>query len=417
MSKPRIVIRAFTCRRDVAGAALLAKLLEHQGCEVLIAGVRDFERTIRQWKPEVVVVNTPGLSSFVKSINPEIKTAFLEGEGFLPDDVAHAVTFSNNPEMFRSNDLILLWGTTVLNEIKRALPNEDLSQLYVVGNSAFDLIRYRRSSPKDVKEVKSIGVIMRYPNINDRDGVSTIRRLPNPGNLERVIVQCQSFVGIMESIQALLKNTDFNITIRPHPLEQLECYQQCKDYWFGKENSDRVTIDTSISFSAWAAQQYVILSPTSTSLLEAYLLKVPVVNIDALSNTDEFNKNHTTVGEEWQAAGLAPKNIEQLVDLVKNGQPKVVRNEKIEQQLIEYCDYGNELSACLQASRHISKLAKGTAKAAGFRMPTWLVDAIDEVSFRRACRRNVLHPNMNYRRGYHKLQPDLDEIVQSILQN
>lgn len=417
MSKPRIVIRAFTCRRDVASAALLAKLLEHHGCEVLVVSVRDFERTLRYWKPEVAVVNTPGLSRFVKSVNPEIKTTFLEGEGFLPDETSHAETFLHDPELFRMIDLLLLWGETVSGEIKRALPSENLSKVHVVGNPAFDLIRYRSKTPVDVSEVKSIGVIMRYHNINDRDGVPMIRRLLNPGNLERVIIQCQSFVGIMKSIQALLEHTDYNITIRPHPLEQLESYQQYKDNWFGKEHSDRVKIDTSISFPAWAAQQYLILSPTSTSLLEAYLLKVPVVNIDALSKTDEFNKSHTTVGEEWQAAGFSPKNVEQLVDLVKNDRPKVVRNEKIEQQLIEYCNYDKERSACFEAALHISTLAKGTAKPSGFRMPTSMVDVIDEVSFRNACRHNALHPNMNFRRGYHKLPRDIDVIAQNILRN
>ncbi len=55
MSRYRIVIRAFTLRRDIAAALLLARLLERAGCHVIVASSRDFLRTIRYWSPAAVL--------------------------------------------------------------------------------------------------------------------------------------------------------------------------------------------------------------------------------------------------------------------------------------------------------------------------------------------------------------------------
>lgn len=414
--KPRIVIRAFTRRRDLASAALLSRLLEHQGCDVLITCGRDFERTIRQWKPEVVVVNTIGMSRRVKEMNPEIKTVFLDGEGFLPDEYAHSISFSNDRPMYRAIDLLLLWGETVKGEITTALQNEDTSKIHVVGNPQFDLITYLPDEIKNYKNKKSVGAVMRYPTINWHDGIPPIRTLPNPGNLERVVVQCQSFVGVIDSIRALLEETDFTVSIRPHPLEQVESYRLHKANWFGAKNAKRVDIDDSVSFSDWAVKQKALITPTSTSLLEAYLLKVPVINIDALCNTDEYNKNYAKVAQEWQgAAGLTPDTIEELVEMLNSDIPEVERNDDIERQLEKYCSTDANGSAALTASKYIIELSQKPSKSSGARMPTWLVDVIDDLSFRRACLRNPLHPNMHYRRGFHDLPENLEAIVENII--
>jgi hypothetical protein len=42
MSKYRVLIRAFTLRRDVAPMALYQKILERMDCDVILAGARNF---------------------------------------------------------------------------------------------------------------------------------------------------------------------------------------------------------------------------------------------------------------------------------------------------------------------------------------------------------------------------------------
>ena len=60
MFRYRIIIRAFTLRRDAAASMLFAALLRKQGADVIITSGRDFQRTVRHWNPDAIIVNTVG---------------------------------------------------------------------------------------------------------------------------------------------------------------------------------------------------------------------------------------------------------------------------------------------------------------------------------------------------------------------
>ena len=68
--------------------------------------------------------------------------------------------------------------------------------------------------------------------INDHQGVPTIRTISNKGNLERIIHQCEAFVSSFDCIKEVLEKTNYNVSIRPHPLEQIESYIKYKKFWF-----------------------------------------------------------------------------------------------------------------------------------------------------------------------------------------
>ena len=68
---------------------------------------------------------------------------------------------------------------------------------------------------------------MRSPAINDHQGSPTIRTICNPGNLNRIIIQAKSFVTTI-NCKEVLKNSDFDISIRPHPSEQMKATKNIK---------------------------------------------------------------------------------------------------------------------------------------------------------------------------------------------
>jgi len=415
MKKPRIAIRAFTCRRDVAPALLLAALLERRGCDVLVTCVRDFVRTLRTWKPEVAVFNTPGIVEQVRAHSPQSKAVFLEGEGFLPSEMTRGVRWQKRSEEFEDIDMVFMWGKRAVEDIRIHVPDANMDKVRSIGNPSLDLVRFLPETASYDPRANSVGIATRFNSINDHRGSPPTRTLPNPGNLERVIVQCRAFVGLIDCIRTLLEQTDYRISIRPHPLEQKESYENYKQHWFGVQYASRVEVDDSLSFSQWALNQKYILSPTSTSLLEAYLLKVPVINADILCNTDEYNRNYATMSEEWQAAGLNPRSHDELVEMVKGNPPAVREDPAIEQQLREYCDIDEVGSACLAAAEEIAELAVRSPTVRGGRLPTWLVDSIDRISFNRAYRKDPLHANMHYRRGHHAPPQHLNSIVDNIV--
>lgn len=415
MRKPRIVIRAFTCRRDVASAELLARILRRFNCDVLVTAVRDFERTLRLWKPHIAIVNTPGQSLRVKTVAPHVATVWLDGEGFRPDFSSHAQTLSKRIDLFQAADLILFWGKAVRDELQETLAGEDLSKVHVVGYPKLDLVRYLPERMNMSRQSRSVGFVTRFHNLNDFLGHMVIRRVLNPGNLDRVQIQLQYFSSMLKAIKEILRKTDLKVEIRPHPSEQVESYRAYIPEWFGA-HAQRVTVDHSIDFASWAARQRVLVSPSSTSFLEAYLLGIPVVNLDQIAGVYEYHRNYAPVVGGWQSAAVMPDTLDELCKMVDAGLPPPARSDEIEKQLIDYCDFDSDVSSCYRIARLTVEHFQKTTFWPRVHWPRSIVDLRDRVSFWRQMRRNPLHQNFSYRRGYHEIPLHFDEMADRIMQ-
>lgn len=415
MAKPRVAIRAFTCRRDVAPAAVLAELLKARGCEVEICSVRSFKSVLRFWRPDVVVVNTVSPVEQVRSILPDCKLVLLEGEGLVGEEVSRARYWQQHPDNYHRIDLVLLWGQHQADQVKALNPEFSTDKLHVVGNPKLDLVRFLPKGLAYDPASRRVGVVCRFHNINFFEGYPTVWSLRNERVLKWVTLQARGFYAMVRAVRAVLENTDLAVTMRPHPLERIDSYHRFKHHWFGDELCRRVEIDEGLDLAEWAVGCRALISPTSTSLLEAYLLRVPVINIDGLSGTEDGNRDHAGVAADWQSAGVMPRTVDELVELVTDKLPSVTTNERIEKQLREQSGWGVAKSANLAATDHIMAMIREAPPRNGaIRFPTTLVDAVDRVSFARACRRNPLHPFQHYRRGHHSLSPHLSEMVEQI---
>lgn len=414
--KYRVVIRAFTNRRDVAPMELLKRLLERRGCEVMLANTRNFDRFLKYWKPHAVIVNTIS-SVMVKEKYPDAKVIFFSGEGFHGPNDPHVSIWKDNPKFYSNMDMGLLWGDAIKQQCDEGFTDgEDVSKLHVVGNPKLDLVHFSPNIPKPKTE--SIGVVCRFPKLNDHLGRSTMHFLGTEFQLEETLVQAKSATTMLNVVKEILEKTDYNVSIRPHPHEQVETYFDNVTHWFGQKYKNRVEIDDSLFMPQWIAQQRAIISPTSTSYLEAYLQNVPVVNIDYLSDILSFNKDYIAFTKEWQEAALLPKTMEELIDLLKDDESlKVKPDPVIEEQLKDYCTGGEKNSACLNATHLILQLLENAQFPETKSVPYKIVDLMDDISFRRNMHRNKLHHNFCYRKGYHKIPAYVDDIVDNIEKN
>jgi len=413
MRKYRVVIRAFTCRRDVAPMEVLKRLLERRGCEVILANTRNFHITVKYWKPNAIVVNT--LSDvMIKKQYPNSKVVFFSGEGFHGPNDSHAKIWLEKPEYFENMDLGLVWGAKVKEECaERFTEGSDLSKIHVVGNPKLDLIKFLPEKLKNNKK-NSIGFIGRFPKLNDHLARSCMYFLSTDFQVEEAITQCKSANAMIRAAKKILEETDLRVSIRPHPHEQIESYPENISVWFDKKYHDRVDIDDTLFLPTWIAQQKALLSPTSTSFLESYMLDVPVINLDYLSDIVDFNQNYVSFTKEWQEAALMPKTYDDLITLLADNEALKVNNDPaIEKQLKEF-DKSEDESACLNAANCIMDSLKSTKEQSGLHVPYAIVDLWDEISFRRNMRWNNRHQNFCYRRGYHKIPDYIDDIINSI---
>jgi len=409
----RIVIRAHTARRDVAAAALLAAILEKRGCKTMVTCVRNHIRAITMWKPHCIVSMVPGKSS--KDLLPEAYAVYWETEGYIGDDLTNGQYFFQNPGIFNSFDLFLIWGNYFEKDLENNIPDLNKSIVKKVGCGKFDFIKFSPSLPLKKSEPRnSVGIITRFTTINHHESIPAIRNLHNKSTYDYVVNCCHSYYHLYKVIEEIIEQTELNISIRPHPMEDIAIYKEKIIPSFGLKNIHRFSIDPTMEISDWIPNQRVIIGSTSTAFVETYLMGVPFINIDRLSGTQKYNAEWASVCRIWQESAYLPNSIDDCLSLIKSVEPLEVKSAAMDKQINTYFNWGADFSATYKAAEELVKFldVNKTHDLKGW--PEWVVDSIDEISFRRARIRNPMHVNFNYRKGYHGLPESMGHVTEAI---
>ena len=89
----------------------------------------------------------------------------------------------------------------------------------------------------------------------------------------------------------------------------------------------------------------------------------------------------------------------------------------INKQLEDYCAWNLPGSASFRAAKEIFQHLKNSSPPNHCHAPRALLSLRDEISFRRAMRRNPLHHNFNYREGFHKLPDYYDGMIDTMMKS
>jgi len=410
-----ILIRAHTCRRDAAPAELLANILRKFGHSVIVASVRNFKNSLKSWRPDAVILFTPSNALSIREISPNTKVIFLEGECFQLSPEYCSEHFKKNKKLYDAIDLIQVCGEAQKTPFFDWVSNNSKNKLRVAGNLKLDLARFLPTDLIVSDSSINIGIVGRFPKLNHHGGLPAFLNLVSEMNLEYLTNMAKAFYGTFQVIQAILSKTDYNVSIRPHPNESLEYYEKLLQMHFSAEQRKRVEIDKSLDFSSWAAQQKVLVSPTSTSFLEASILGVPVINIDKICDTAKYNSDYAEVASEWQQGAIMPNDIEELVLLLQDDLKKIELSQALKTQLIDNANWNCKVPASLIASKQIIDFLNKEYKAVFYRWPKWLVELKDKISFYRVMKKTPMHANFNYKVGYHKLPKHFDKMTDIIM--
>ena len=89
---------------------------------------------------------------------------------------------------------------------------------------------------------------------------------------ERLPIDAEAFSISFKLMKKLVKN-GFNVSVRPHPNENLEAYKKLKKYL-----GPLFSIDTSNSIHEWLSKVNVIFGTSSSAFTEAYLYNIPIIS-------------------------------------------------------------------------------------------------------------------------------------------
>jgi surface carbohydrate biosynthesis protein len=410
MSRPRIVIRAFTLRRDIATALLLAHQLEERGCEVIVASGRDFVRTMRFWKPDVAVINTVGQIERCAQLAPDASIIMLSGEGANSRKHCDAIHLVDKPGSYERVDKYLLWGKATERYFHEILPAADHSRLVVCGSPRLDLAKYSPRYPRSPSDQKTVGFIGRYHILNRYNAVPAIFSMQRPEKLEGALWQVENFFCMITIIRRIIEETDLMISLRPHPLEAPEGYSFMNEGFF----KGRVKIDDSLDVADWTARQRVIVAPSSQSFYEAYVLGVPIINVDPLTGNADRIREINPNASLSQKVSYTPTNYDEAMKMVTGDLPCLPPVPEIDDHLEQFHEWFAPESATRRVVDEIVGVAQDRRRSTLMRMPSAIMNAWDRVSFRRVCAREPLHSNFSYHRHHHSVPEHLEEVIANI---
>ena len=110
-------------------------------------------------------------------------------------------------------------------------------------------------------------------------------------------------------------------------------------------------------FAEWANKQNYIIAPTTSAFVETFKMKVPLIIIDYISGTFSYLKKFKMT-RIWQENSFCPRSLDELLKIIKTKKKLNFKNNEVEKQYDEYCDFLNKEPASFRISKFLLNLLR-----------------------------------------------------------
>jgi hypothetical protein len=313
---------------------------------------------VKLWNPDAIFYVTPGNTSKLIKYYPKAKLFMFSAEGSVNYKISEA-EIASDPELLGKFSRIYLWGEKAKQylldkymETKGAKKDIFESIFMIAGNMRGDIIKYRGGKGESCK-IK-IGFIGNFWLINTiKKDFSLFKyffdKKDDPHMLEESILQIK-YLKVMLEILDQLDKDKYEVSLRPYPLEKKNIYQNIEYI-----RSKGVSINESIDFSSWVAEQDIIIgNSVSTTISLLAIAKTPFINLTLLcgSNFDLYEK---VLPAQLLAAvsRYSPSNFEDLFKTIADYEKQTFFDEDSEQLLHELYDLKSDGSSIFKVALDI----------------------------------------------------------------
>ncbi|OGV49315.1 MAG: hypothetical protein A2X49_04135 [Lentisphaerae bacterium GWF2_52_8] len=423
----RIALHAMTMNRDAPMMLILSRLLERIGCEVMIMSVRNYGLVLRNWRPHAVFFGTLSKAHYIREQCPDAKLFYCAGEGGESKEFMDENFFLENEDIFDEIVKIFVWGRKTVDFLaekcrERGLTGLekkilDATKVLVNSHPRFDLLRFM---PALSQQKKTIGINTNFVRLNTFDGRSTLWHLmQNQVNFSWVSKELREAETSFEALDFITKETPYNVSIRPYPLEDRHMYvrrsQNGYEEFPRKHFNGRVMIDDGLDYSTWISSQRMVISKVSSSLSEAYFKGIPALFVEKLSGTYEFYRQRSEIERLLVETAYTPESLGEMKEALRNPEQIPMKVENLEELWRDYYGLAEPGSALLRIARTIvDELKKGHHNRLP-RMPKTAIKAYDSVVFWYLRRKDPCNVNFSFKEGYHKVPEHYEKIVDNIM--
>lgn len=331
-----VFIHVDSLKREYSSAWLLGKELRLAGCKVHITSRLSINYLCGLFCPDILILShTFTISNKMKnSLKAQGALIYVNIVEEVVNDNVYMEIFYRKSLEIEKFDGIFVWSAWAKNWLieKR---NLNASQVHVIGSIRNSVIY---SMNKSFKKTGAIGVIARFEGINTWNSTHPFTDLieidvEDPEDvdgrfyLEKKIIDCETF-ALTAKVVRDLTSRGRKVIIRPHPNESRKIYSVLKEK-FG-ENCE---IDDSVDMCHFLSKCDVVIGPSSSAYVEAYLLEIPIVSLHAIQ------QNHYTSLEVQESLDLMskgaylPKNTSDAIELCLKSKLEPIISDEVNEFL------------------------------------------------------------------------------------
>jgi len=330
-----IFLYADSLQRDFSACYILQEKLKEKGYKSFIFSRRNFKLSLKVFLPrkifligQIDMINDKALID--KSYQEGLEIHFMPAEGFAYESEYVIMYPKENDYNFLKS--IFFWGQNSMAWFKKNRKINNSEKLQCAGYSRFPIAESYAKIRSSRAPKKRIGFVGRFPLLNDIYGRSVMSFFVNEqiseereksfSRLEAESMAIKLYLNLFEHI---ISNTDYYLSLRAHPNEDTNTYKILKET-FG----ERVEINNDFDVAEWISNCSKIVGLASSSFIDAYILKVPVICLDFMLGTSTItSKFDPALGVVYGCSHL-PKTKDEVISLLLNANLKVVATEDFE---------------------------------------------------------------------------------------
>lgn len=408
--KFRVLIHVDSLRRDAATCITLAELLRMRGHDTVVSGQQTTGLYLKYWRPHLMlhtaatkIVNYAKLGLLIGPTRPLVHFVPQEGRPTSPDtiDVCYRPFEAVDYELV---DQVYVWNKVHYDWLMQhsPLPRE---RVRIVGGFRLDLAKYG-TQPNLRDRPAVIGFVGRFTALNPHDGdyglhltAGTMAKLRH--KLPKISEQVRACMIYSYLITALIEQTDFTVSLRPHHNE----YPHAHFYiWAKKRFGDRIEIDNHLSFYEWSAGKLALITTTSSTFAETYVARTPQICIDRIIDFEvswRYSPSTEEICKSYQDQHL-PKTFEEIFDLLRqlndNFEPAPLETpagDLIKQQYMWPYE-GSSLRAVADGIEQALDTMDDQLRRTRPMLPKVVGDVVYAVGMAKWIRAGNLRPRLNY---------------------
>lgn len=310
--KRTAMIHIDAIRREYPAAWLLGEALKLRGYTVIYTSRISTHYLLKLVRPDIIVLShcfsVP--VDTIKRLKDKGTLLFItEVEGVFDVDHDIGTTYPQNV------DLNLFSGVFVWNKWSKEwlLKNRSVNS-NVIHNSGSIRNSLLSNFNRKTESKLRVGILGRFECINvfdNRHAFENLAIAPRH-HYDRWHADLDAFYTCREIIKGLL-DKGFEVSIRPHPNENVKAYSILRE-----NLGNSLSADMSFDYTQWLESIDVLVGTVSSAFMEPYFLGVPIICIDNI--TGDSGPEHLSEWREiFRSSAYMPGSIAEALDLLAKG--------------------------------------------------------------------------------------------------